>query len=160
MAGFDVAADEGLVHRARFHPMVFSGAVTFALSVIGIVALIVHRNDLPPATVRQMWLVGVALALGGFVLPYLRWRVAEMVVTSRRLLVRPGLRSTRAFEVPLARLDAFDVGVPLVGRLLGYGTVRIAGPHGVDTFQRVARPEALREAVLRQAPRSAAARAR
>jgi membrane protein YdbS with pleckstrin-like domain len=160
VAASDVAADETVVHRARFHPMVFSGAVTFALSVIGIVALIVHRNDLPPATVRQLWLVGVALALLGFVTPYLRWRAAEFVVTSRRLVIRTGWRAAHAFDVPLARLEGLDVASPFVGRRLGYGTVRIASPRGVETFQRVADPEALRDAVRKQTPRSAAARAR
>lgn len=161
MATLDLASGEEVVVRTRLHPMVFSGAVTFAASVLAIVALIIHRNDLPPATVRQMWLVGAGLALLGFVGPFLRWRAAEFVVTPRRFVIRGGLFTVHTLDIPLARLQSIEVvGRRLAGRLLGYGTLRIVGPRGTETFVRVARPEVLRDAVLRQTPRSPAARAR
>jgi uncharacterized membrane protein YdbT with pleckstrin-like domain len=155
VAAPDLAPGEELVLQTRLHPMIFSGAVTFAASVLGIVALIVYRNELPAPTVRQLWLVGVGIALLGFIGPFLRWRAGEFIVTTRRLLVRAGLFSVHTLDVPLARLQMIDVvGRQLAGGMLGYGTVRIVGPDGPETFVRVARPDELCEAARRHAPRS------
>src|SRR5205085_10766519 len=64
-------------------------------------------------------------------------------------------------ELMLSKVEAIGVDQPLAGRLLGYGTLRIVGTGGtVEEFERVARPDGLREAVVRQAPPSPAARAR
>jgi uncharacterized membrane protein YdbT with pleckstrin-like domain len=151
---------ETVVFRTRLHWVVFGGTIFFAACVIGIVVLIVARNDLPPETVRLLWLAGVVIAVGSFVTPVLRWRNAEFAVTTTRLIVTAGLFSPRAFEFPLAKVElAADPGI--VGSQLGYGTLRILRPDGtVDEFARVAHPEALRGAVTRHSVRSPTARAR
>jgi Bacterial PH domain len=64
-------------------------------------------------------------------------------------------------EVLLPKVEAIGVDQTIGGRLLGYGTLRIVGTGGtVEEFARVACPQALREAVVRQDPRSSAARVR
>jgi len=61
-------------------------------------------------------------------------------------------------ELLLAKVEAIGVEQPLTGRLLGYGTLRLVGTSGtVEIFPRVARAEAVREAVVSQFEGSAAA---
>ena len=49
----------------------------------------------------------------------------------------------------------------IAGRILGYGTLRVVGTGGtVEEFARVASPDALRDAVVRQTARASTARAR
>ncbi len=156
-----LTAGEEVVFRTRLHPVIFAGTVFFAACVIGIVVLIVARNDLPPETVRLLWLAGVVIALGAFVTPILRWRTSEFAVTTRRVLVKVGLLSVHSLELMLPKVEAIGVDQALAGRLLGYGTLRIVGTGGtVEEFARVARPDALREAVVHQSATSATARAR
>src|SRR5438552_7920660 len=156
-----LAPEEQIVFRTRLHPIVFASNAFFAAFVLGVAALIVVRNDLPPPTVRLLWLAAAAIALGSLAPPYLRWRSSEFAVTDRRVLVKIGLLSVHTLELLLSKVEAIGVDQTIGGRLLGYGTLRIVGTGGtVETFARVAQPQALREAVVRQAPPATAARTR
>jgi uncharacterized membrane protein YdbT with pleckstrin-like domain len=152
---------ESVVFRTRLHPVTFAGTAFFAACVIGIVVLVVNRNDLPADTVRLLWLSGIVIAVGSFVTPVLRWRGSEFAVTTTRVLVKVGLLSVHTLELTLPKIEVIGVDQPIAGRLLGYGTLRIVGPGGtVEEFARVANPDGLRQAVVRQSSRSPAARAR
>jgi uncharacterized membrane protein YdbT with pleckstrin-like domain len=78
------------------------------------------------------WPVMVAgpplLALGalGAALSVWRWERTRVVVTTEKLFVVHGTFRRRAAAVRLARIATLEIDQPLVGRLLGYGTL-IAG---------------------------------
>ena len=147
--------DERVVYRTRYHMILFGGALWFTAIVFGIVALIVHRNDLPPETVRRLWLAGAAVAASGFISPFARWRTSEFAVTTVRVIAKTGIVSVHTIELLLPKVEAVEVDQSLAGRLLGYGTLRVVGTGGTDeSFARVANPEGLREAVLQQTPRT------
>jgi uncharacterized membrane protein YdbT with pleckstrin-like domain len=146
-------AGEQMVFRTRLHAVALAGTAGFAAFVLGTVALIVARNELAGQTIRLLWLAGVVVIVLGAVPPYLRWRAAAFAVTSQRVIVRLGLRSRHMFMLPLAEVTSVAVERPLGGRLLGYGTLRVAtADGGADAFSRVARPEAFRDALLGQLP--------
>jgi membrane protein YdbS with pleckstrin-like domain len=146
-------AGDRVVFRTTFHPIVLSGAASLAAVVLGIVALVVHRNPLSAEAVRPLWLAGVAIVVVGAVAPVWRWWRSEFAVTSERLVVRTGVLGRRAIDLPLAKVETIEVQQGLIGRLLGYGTLGIVGGDGTaEAFARVARPDALRDAVRRHAP--------
>ena len=152
---------ERVVFRTRFHPVMFSGTVFFAACVAGIAALIVHRNELAPETVRILWLAAALTSVLACVSTYFRWRTSEFAVTTRRVLVKVGLISVHTVELLLRKVEAIGVDQPLTGRLLGYGTLRLVGTGGrVEVFPRVARADAVREAVIAQFSGGSAARGR
>jgi hypothetical protein len=153
-----LTADEAVVYRARMHPAVLGWTLFSALCILGVVALIVARNELAPSTVALLWLAGVACALGTSLVPWLRWRAGEVVVTPRRVLARVGLRTV--YAVDLAGLERVDVQAAPWARLLGYGTLRLTARDGAsDAFAGVRGAETVREAVVREA-RAAGARLR
>src|SRR6266446_5995864 len=148
-----LAPGERVVFRTRLHPVIFAGTVAFAAFVLGVVGLIVSRNELTARTVALLGLAGVIIAMGSLLPLYVRWQTSEFAVTDRRVLVKVGLLSVHTLELLLPKVETIG------GRLLGYGTLRIVGTGGtVETFARVAQPQALREAVVRQAPPATAAR--
>jgi membrane protein YdbS with pleckstrin-like domain len=147
------------VFETRLHPVSLAGTLVFAACVAGATALIVVRNPLAPATVAQLWLaaaVTIALAAAA---PFARWRSSRFSVSTHRLMIRTGGFRAQRIEIPLARLADVTVIPGTLGRLLGYGTVRIV-PAGepAEVFPRVAAPDALRDAILRQ-PRTPRRRA-
>jgi membrane protein YdbS with pleckstrin-like domain len=153
--------EEVVVFRTRLHAVVFAGTAGFATFVLGVVALIVARNELASETVRTLWLVGAGVVALTFVSPCLRWRRSEFAVTTRRLVVRVGALARDRFELPLRDVAKVGVERPLAGRLLGYGTLWVVGPDGVlESFPRVAAVEGLRAAVQRQGAGSGRAPAR
>jgi uncharacterized membrane protein YdbT with pleckstrin-like domain len=153
--------DEQVVFRTRLHPIVLGSTITFAACVVGATVLIIVRNELAPETVRLLWLAAAGVILVSLAPPVLRWRTSEFAVTNRRVLVKIGLLSVHTVELLLPKVEAMSVDQSFAGRVLGYGTLRLSGSGGtVEVFPRVARPEGLREALVEQAPRSPAVRAR
>jgi uncharacterized membrane protein YdbT with pleckstrin-like domain len=156
-----LAPQERVVFRTRLHPVIFGNAVGFAAFVIFAATMIILHNDLAPATVRLVCLVTAAIAALGFVSPLVSWRTSEFAVTDRRVMIKVGLLSVHTVELLNPKVEAIGVDQTLAGRLLGYGTLRITGTGGtVEAFPRVARPDALRDAVMGQVGVSPVARAR
>ncbi len=156
-----LAGQERVVFRTRLHPTIFGNAVGFAAFVIFAATMITLHNELAPATVRLVCLGAAALAALGFVSPLVTWRTSEFAVTDRRVMIKVGLLSVHTVELLNPKVEAIGVDQTLAGRLLGYGTLRITGTGGtVEAFPRVARPDALRDAVMGQVGASPVARAR
>jgi uncharacterized membrane protein YdbT with pleckstrin-like domain len=140
-----------VVVRARLHPIVFAGTVGFAAFVVGAVWLIVVRNELANSTILQLWIAALGVVLIGFVSPVIRWRNAECVVTTRRLLLRTGLFRPRTLTLLLPTVEDVGVEQSFGGRLLDYGTLQVVASDGaIDVFPKVRRAQGVREAVLRQ----------
>jgi hypothetical protein len=142
---------EEVVFRTRLHPMVLGGTLGFAAFVLGVVGLIVARNELSAATVAQLWVVGGAIVLLALAGPVARWWTSEFAVTRRRLLVRVGLIRGSRLALPIGEIEEIGVERTLGGRLLGYGTLHIVPSRGdEELFPRVAAAEALHDAVERE----------
>ena len=90
-----LAPDERVVLRTGLHAASFGGALGFTAFVLGVVALIVARNELATQTVVLLWLAGIAIVLLGWVMPLLRWRATTLVVTPQRCWWPPGAASAR-----------------------------------------------------------------
>ena len=146
--------EERVLFRTGLHPMAFSGAVTLALFVALVVALLIRHNDLPPRTELQIALAGAALAVLGALPSALRWRNTELAVTDRRLVVSAGGLRRRRLAVPLSPA-AVEQEAGLTGGVLDHGTVMIAGPGGLSSsVGHVARARELVEVARAQARRN------
>jgi len=86
------------------------------------------------------------LALGTLLSAFMRSRRTRFLVTSTRVAQQGGVLRRREHAVPYQRLDGISVSKGLFGRLLGYGTVKVAGPAGATRWRHVERPDALRRA--------------
>jgi uncharacterized membrane protein YdbT with pleckstrin-like domain len=77
------------------------------------------------------------------------------------VVAKIGFISVHTVELLLQKVEAIGVDQTLAGRLFGYGTLELVGTGGTaEAFARVRRPDALRDAVVRQLPASPVARAR
>lgn len=143
-----LGAGERLVFRTRLHPVVFAGTAAFAAFVVGVTVLIVVRNDLARDTIVWLALAAAGIVALSFVGPLRRWRASEFAVTDRRLVLRPGPRKASVVELPLTDVRHVAVEQSLAGRLLDYGTLRVADAAEEQHFPRVAQAAAFREAAL------------
>ncbi len=82
-----------------------------------------------------------------FILPLVRWLTCEAVVTSRRIIIASGWLRRDTFELPLIRFESIRVEQSIPARLLGFGSVVVAGVGGgARAFTHMARPLAFRRA--------------
>lgn len=79
------------------------------------------------------------------------WRTAQFAVTSMRVLRYEGLVQRRTSETLLTKVTDTRLSVPLVGKALGYGDVKImtgSGEAGADSFKTITRPVEFRNAAM------------
>jgi membrane protein YdbS with pleckstrin-like domain len=105
-----------------------------------------HAWGWPVIAVVTMLLVGALT-----VAPVVRWRTTHLVVTTSRLLVREGVRRSQGLDVPLDRIAAVHVRRTRLGRLVGCGSLVVAGADGEVEFADVAGADDI-QALLRRAP--------
>jgi len=154
----NLIAGEQVVFQTRHHWIVMLGALLLGtvLDLVGAGGLIylLSQRDMSAAA-RDAGFVGAALALmGGSVLALagvMRRNATEMVVTNKRVIVKTGILSRRTFEMLLSRIESIGVEEPVLGRMLGYGTVILRGVGGTpDEFDLIAKPLAFRSHVQEQ----------
>jgi hypothetical protein len=95
---------------------------------------------------RLLSAVASVLALVTLLSAFMRSRRTRFLVTATRVALRGGLLRSRESAVPYQCVDGISVSKGLLGRLLGYGTVKVAGPGIKATWRHVERPDALRRA--------------
>jgi membrane protein YdbS with pleckstrin-like domain len=87
--------------------------------------------------------LAAALALATLLISFLRTRYTRVVVTSTRIVLRHGILRSREDDVPYQCVDGLFVSRGLLGRVFGYGTVKVAGPGADARWRSVDRPDAL-----------------
>jgi len=151
-------AGEQVVFQTRHHWIVMAGALALGglLDLAGAAGLIylLSQHEMSAAA-RGAGFVGAALALmGGSALALagvMKRNATEMVVTNKRVIVKTGILTRRTFEMLLSRIESIGVQEPVIGRVLGYGTVILRGVGGTpDEFDLIANPLAFRSHVQEQ----------
>jgi hypothetical protein len=139
---------ETVIARAHFHWLYSTAAWLWLLVPLGLVlaAYSQAKSQPDPYTIGA----GVVLAVG--LIFYLRmmfrkWST-EIGVTSHRFVERYGLIGMRTNEIALPNIEGVRVNQSLLGRIFGYGTVKIEGT-GVDsvTTPTIANPVAFVRAI-------------
>jgi len=91
----------------------------------------------------------LATGIGG--IAWMMYKSADFAVTTSRLILKQGLISRRTVELQLNKIEAVNVDQSLLGRILGYGTLRVGGTGGTkEVFSIVNHPGAFRTAVQAQ----------
>jgi uncharacterized membrane protein YdbT with pleckstrin-like domain len=135
-----LGAGETVIARAQF-PWVYNlsawGQLLIpAVVLAGLAAWASRQPDFLSLSNPVTWaliLVAVWLALGliRFLQMMIRKWTTEIGVTSHRFVEKYGALSMRTNEIALPNIEGVKVHQSMIGRLLGYGTVRIEGT-GVD----------------------------
>ena len=74
-----------------------------------------------------IWVVAALLVLWWVVVPFLRWLLTTYVFTNRRLITRTGILTRRGHDIPLVRISDASYEKGVVDRMLGCGTLIVAG---------------------------------
>ena len=74
---------------------------------------------------------------------------SEFGVTNRRVLIKTGWIRRRTLELNLSKVESFQVREPLLGRILGYKTIKLVGSGGTQQlFPYVANADRFRRYVV------------
>jgi uncharacterized membrane protein YdbT with pleckstrin-like domain len=128
--------DETVAYSTTRHWFVYLRAGLFAIVCL---ALLIGSRFVPPqepvaatALLILAAVVGV-VALWFWLQAFIDRATTEFAVTSRRVIYKVGLIRRRTVEMNLSAVESVDVEQSILGRVLGYGHVRIIGTGGSPT---------------------------
>jgi uncharacterized membrane protein YdbT with pleckstrin-like domain len=80
---------------------------------------------------------------------FIRW-ITEFAVTSHRVIASRVFIARNTEEMSVEKVETVDVAQSVLGRILGYGNLRITGTGGTNDIRiaRMAEPFALRNAII------------
>jgi len=133
----------------KLHWTIFIRAVLFA--AVGLVIL-VYSSKLETEKARELGQIVAGLAFVVAALAFLhawfiRW-ITELAVTNHRVIYKRGFLRRYTVEMNMDKVETVDVIQSIMGRLLGYGTIRVRGTgQGIEDLSRVADPVGIRNAI-------------
>ncbi len=89
------------------------------------------------------WIIFVSLAafITLFIAPIIDKLTNEYVITNKRIFIRVGFISRRTLEMNLGKIESINVRQSILGRILGYGDVRVIGTGGTnEAFYDISKP--------------------
>jgi Bacterial PH domain len=123
---------ETIIARARFHRLYFLAAWLVLLVPLALLLAALGQAQTQPDPYSVAAGLLFALGLITFLKMMIRQWSTEIGVTSHRFVEKYGLLSMRTNEIALPNIEGVRVHQTVLGRLFGYGTVRIEGT-GVDS---------------------------
>jgi uncharacterized membrane protein YdbT with pleckstrin-like domain len=144
---------ERRVIRVRRH---WAALLWLLVQTLGIVAAAIGLSYLIGNESDNVWLVQSLLwyaALGAvvrFSYHALEWWVERIVVTDKRFMLTSGILETKISMMPITKVTDMSYTRPVVGRMLGYGTLRVESAGQKQDLERVAylpRPEEVYDAI-------------
>jgi uncharacterized membrane protein YdbT with pleckstrin-like domain len=79
---------------------------------------------------------------------YLRLRFMEQGVTNKRVILKTGIVSRRTEEMKLSSIETVEIDQGIVGRMFGFGTVKVTGRGISDVvFGRIDDPMAVKRRI-------------
>lgn len=149
---------ETVVYQTRLHWIVMLRHILLALLLLaGSAALLIylfnHRRSVNPNE-HLMEVGAVALlvcAIVAVLAGVVRRNATEMAVTTRRVVIKQGLVSRKTIELLLNKIETIEVSEPMMGRMLGFGSITMVGTGGTsEPFHQIAHPLEFRSAVQQQ----------
>jgi hypothetical protein len=123
---------ETIIARAHFHKLYFAAAWLALLIPLALLlaALTQAQTEPDPYSVAAGLLFVLGLIV--FLRMMIRQWSTEIGITSHRFVEKYGLLSMKTNEIALPNIEGVRVNQTILGKLIGYGTVRIEGT-GVDS---------------------------
>lgn len=155
---------ETVVYQTRLHWIVMLRHILLALLLLaGSGALLSYLLNHPRLVNTSEHLAeggAAALLVCGIVAIFagvVRRNATEMAVTTRRVVVKQGLVNRKTIEMLLNKIETIEVSEPMVGRMLGYGSITMVGTGGTsEPFHKISHPLQFRSEVQQQLERLSA----
>lgn len=109
----------------------------------------------------QHWIVRIPMVIWLLLLPltfgisivmviyeYLRVKYTELGLTNKRVISKTGIISRRSEEMKLGSIETVEIDQGVLGRILGYGNIRVSGRGISDVvLDKVTDPMAVKRAI-------------
>lgn len=101
------------------------------------------NNERVELETNYHWITFISLRafLTLFIAPLIDRYTDEFAITNKRVIIKTGLISRKTFEMNHSKIESVNVDQGILGRILGYGTIRIVGSGGTkEVFPNISKP--------------------
>jgi ABC-type glycerol-3-phosphate transport system permease component len=141
------AAHETVILDERMHGAMF--ILPFLMALVGIVlslfigSLAGYGMDLIAGIAFLGFMLGALLEL---VRTTVRYFTGHLILTNKRIVIKRGLLNRQSYEILLRQVEGIGIRQPLLGRILGFGTIVVTGTGGARPhFSGLHDPQRFRE---------------
>jgi hypothetical protein len=133
---------ERILARGKLHWIIYLPA---ALTIIvGLLTMSLSAAYIGISLGSVFTLTGLVASLGIF---FKQW-TTELVVTNHRVIHKTGFVGRHTNEMNMNQVVTVNVDQPILGRLLGYGTIHVLGAgRGIEHLHKIASPLTVRKAI-------------
>ena len=142
---------EEIIVKARVHWGVFVSPILLII-LFCLLTLVSAAGDPESSSVcvgvSILFMLAAGLqAFGVFV----NYATTEFGLTNQRIIAKTGVVRRHSLELMLSKVESVNVRQPIVGRILGYGTIVVTGSGGTkEAFPNIAKPMELRQKTAAQ----------
>jgi hypothetical protein len=153
-----LAPGESIIRRERQHwifPFLVAGRWVAIAVVVGLIGFILSFLVLNPdeqgiisdvvglldTLIGWVTVIALAIAAVGFVWAILIWRSQEYILTDRRVMRVWGVINKQSSDSSIENITDAQIEVPWLGRVLGWGNLRILTPADTGVDELVALPD-------------------
>jgi uncharacterized membrane protein YdbT with pleckstrin-like domain len=128
---------ERRVIRVRLHWASLAWDIFETIALLAVAVMVSYL--LPPS----LWLVqnilwyAALFVLLRFAYVVLNWWVERIVVTDKRMMMTTGIITTKVLMMPIGKVTDLTYERPLMGRLLGYGTMIVESAGQIQALNRL-----------------------
>jgi uncharacterized membrane protein YdbT with pleckstrin-like domain len=128
---------ERRVIRVRLHWACLMWEIFETVALLAVAVMVSYL--LPPS----MWLIqnilwyAALFVLLRFAYQVLSWWVERIVVTDKRMMMTTGIITTKVLMMPIGKVTDLTYERPLIGRLLGYGTMIVESAGQIQALNRL-----------------------
>lgn len=135
---------ESIVYETKAHWKIFLAPAAYLLAGAYLYYLLNDTCTLPGI---------VVMGVGAFkLIPALfNYFTSEYAVTDKRIILKRGAFSTSSLELPLDKVASVGVDEPLLGRILGYGSIKCSSGADPQKFEDISAPQEFRRQATQQA---------
>ena len=149
---------ETIVLRRHPHWVVAVRSLTWPVLLVVLVAAGDHfiRESLIARDVKMVVTLAAVAILGVWlIVTWLRWTATSFTITDQRVILDTGVLGRSSKVIPIDRVQDVSTRQPILGRILGFGTVEIdaAGSQGAERLDHLPAPNAFRDQVFMQSER-------
>ena len=132
----------------KLHWIIFGRALLVAVIAF---AVLLYADSFNGQTGQFVRLAGwFILAVAGvlFLSASFNRSIIELAVTNHRVIYKRGFLSRHTVEMNMDKVETVDVDQSLLGRMLGFGTIRVRGTgQSIESLRRISHPIQLRNAI-------------
>ena len=123
---------ETIVYSTKLHWIIYWKAIFLSITCIILAVSSWYTADNQNLSLALVIaaIIFALLALSSAFVKFIKRWTTELAVTDRRVIYKERLIARRTLEMNRSRVESVDVYQPVLGRLLGYGTITLRGTGG------------------------------